>query len=80
MEIEYLSSFQHQTYVWDNVAIALHVDHGQVPAPPTPPSIETPEEGSLVDFMSYYWRCELRGIITSVQRTVLRSFSPGLNI
>ncbi|XP_035772429.1 uncharacterized protein LOC118456093 [Neolamprologus brichardi] len=30
MEIDYLSSFERQTYVWDNVAIALHVDHGQV--------------------------------------------------
>lgn len=43
MEADSLRSFQRQFYVWDNVAIALHMDHGQVPAPPTPPSIETPE-------------------------------------
>lgn len=43
MEADGLHPFQRQFYVWDNVAIALHMDHGQVPAPPTPPSIETPE-------------------------------------
>ncbi|XP_035771449.1 uncharacterized protein LOC118455745 [Neolamprologus brichardi] len=30
MEADSLYSFQRQFYVWDNVAIALHVDHGQV--------------------------------------------------
>lgn len=43
MEADSLYSHQHQFYVWDNVAVALHVEHGQVPAPPTPRSIETPE-------------------------------------
>lgn len=43
MGADSLHSFERQFYVWDNVAIALHMDHGQVPAPPTPRSIETPE-------------------------------------
>lgn len=87
MEIECLHSFQHQTYVWDNVAIALHVDHGQVPAPPTPPSIETPEAFykkavwliSCLITAAVNWE-ELSPHPESPERKVLRSFSPGLNI